>query len=112
VLHRSHLRHIRDPIWPGWSPVQRTALCAECWPAPASPGCGITAGRTDFATALVRDRRDHAPWYTTKKRPSYQDMLVKLRRILIEAQYQPQAAQQPTRDEIRAVQLAWAQAAA
>jgi hypothetical protein len=39
-------------------------------------------------------------------------MLVKLRRILIEAQYQPQAAQQPTRDEIRAVQLAWAQAAA
>jgi hypothetical protein len=62
--------------------------------------------------AVVRDRRDHAPWYTTKKCPSYQDMIVKLRRVLIAAQYQPRAAQQPTPDEIHAVQLAWAQAAA
>jgi hypothetical protein len=62
--------------------------------------------------AVIRDRRHHAPWYTTKKRPSYLDMIVKLRRVLIAAQYQPEAARQPTPDEIRAVQLAWAQAAA
>jgi hypothetical protein len=37
-------------------------------------------------------------------------MIVKLRRVLIAAQYQPDAAHQPTPDEIRAVQLAWAQA--
>ncbi|GAA5179100.1 hypothetical protein GCM10023322_08060 [Rugosimonospora acidiphila] len=36
---------------------------------------------------LVRDRRDRAPWYTTKKYPSYLDMIVKLRRVLIAAQY-------------------------
>jgi hypothetical protein len=62
--------------------------------------------------AVVRDRRDRAPWYTTKKCPSYQDMIVKLRRVLIAAQYRPEVAQQPIPDEIRAVQLAWAQAAA
>jgi hypothetical protein len=62
--------------------------------------------------AVVRDRRHHAPWYTTKTHPSYLDMVVKLRRVLIAAQYQPEAAYQPTPDEIRAVQLAWAQAAA
>jgi hypothetical protein len=39
-------------------------------------------------------------------------MIVKLRRVLIATQYQPEAAHQPTLDEIRAVQLAWAQAAA
>lgn len=61
---------------------------------------------------LVRDRRDRAPWYTTKRHPSYLDMIAKLRRVLIAAQYQPEAAGQPTPDEIRAMQLAWAQAAA
>jgi hypothetical protein len=61
---------------------------------------------------VIRDRRDHTPWYTTKKRPSYLDMIVKLRRVLIAAQYQPEAAHQPTPDEIRAVQLPWTQAAA
>jgi hypothetical protein len=61
---------------------------------------------------VVRDRRDHAPWYTTKRHPSYQDMIVKLRRVLIAAQYQPEAPDQPTHDEIRTVQLAWAQAIA
>ncbi len=61
---------------------------------------------------VVRDRRDRAPWYTTKTCPSYLDMIVKLRRILIAAQYQPEVPGQPTPDEIRAVRLAWAQAAA
>ena len=61
---------------------------------------------------VVRDRRDHAPWYTTKKRPSYLDMIVKLRRVLIAAQYQPEVPGQATPEEISAVRLAWAQAAA
>jgi hypothetical protein len=39
-------------------------------------------------------------------------MIVKLRRVLIAAQYQPEAPGQPTHEEIRAVHLAWAQAAA
>ncbi len=62
--------------------------------------------------AVVRDRRDRAPWYTTKRCPSYLDMIVKLRRVLIAAQYQAEVPRQPTHDEIRAVRLAWAQAAA
>jgi len=43
---------------------------------------------------------------------AYLDMIVKLRRVLIATQYQPEAAHQPTPDEIRAVRLAWAQVAA
>jgi hypothetical protein len=61
---------------------------------------------------VIRDRRHRAPWYTTKRRPSYLDMIVKLRRVLIAAQYQPEVPDQPTPEEIRAVHLAWAQAAA
>jgi len=38
-------------------------------------------------------------------------MIVKLRRVLIAAQYQPEVPDQPTHDEIRAVRLAWAHAA-
>jgi hypothetical protein len=62
--------------------------------------------------SVVRDRRHRALWYVTKRHPSYQDMIVKLRRVLIAAQYQPEAPRQPTDEEIRAVHLAWAQAAA
>lgn len=61
---------------------------------------------------VVRDRRDHAPWYTTKRCPSYLDMIIKLRRVLIAAQYQPEVPGQATPEEISAVRLAWAQAAA
>ena len=62
--------------------------------------------------AVERDRHDRAPWYTTKRHPSYLDMIVKLRRVLIAAQYQPEVPGQPSHEEIRAVRLAWAQAAA
>lgn len=62
--------------------------------------------------AVVADHRRRAPWYTTKASPSYADMIAKLRRVLIAAQYRPEVAHQPTPDEIRAVQLAWAQAGA
>jgi hypothetical protein len=61
---------------------------------------------------VIHDRRDHAPWYTTKRHPSYLDMIVKLRRVLIAAQYQPEVPGQPSHQEIRAVHLAWANASA
>jgi hypothetical protein len=60
--------------------------------------------------SVVRDRRAQARWYTTKRCPAYGDMLVKLRRVLIAAQYLPGVAHRPTPEEVRAVQLAWAQA--
>lgn len=49
--------------------------------------------------SVVRDRRNHAPRYATKTRPSYLDMIVKLRRVLIAAQYQPEVPDQPTHEE-------------
>jgi len=62
--------------------------------------------------SVVRDHRTQARWYTTKRCPSYTDMIAKLRRVLIAAQYLPEVADQPTPEEIRAVRLAWAHAAA
>jgi hypothetical protein len=62
--------------------------------------------------AIARDRRDRAPWYATKTCLAYTDMITKLRRALIAAQFHPGVARQPTPEEIRAVHLAWAEAAA
>jgi hypothetical protein len=62
--------------------------------------------------AIARDRRDRAPWYAAKTCPAYIDMIVKLRRVLIAAQFNPGVPRQPTPEEIRAIHLAWAQAAA
>ena len=62
--------------------------------------------------AIARDRRDRAPWYATKTCPAYIDMITKLRRVLIAAQFHPGVPRQPTPEEIRAIHLAWAQAAA
>jgi hypothetical protein len=61
---------------------------------------------------VVSERRARERWYTTKRHPSYTDMIIKLRRVLIAAQYLPEVADQPTPEEIRAVRLAWADAAA
>jgi DDE superfamily endonuclease len=55
-------------------------------------------------------RRTLAPWYQTKAAPSVADMLVKLRRVLIAAQYQQGQPQTPTMPEILQVQAAWAAA--
>jgi hypothetical protein len=46
--------------------------------------------------AIARSRRNKAPWYTTKTCPAYIDMIVKLRRVLIAAQYSPGVPRQPT----------------
>jgi hypothetical protein len=62
--------------------------------------------------SVVRGRRAAAPWYTAKACPSYPDMTVRLRRVLIAAQYSPGVPRQPTPEEIRAIHLAWADAVA
>jgi hypothetical protein len=61
---------------------------------------------------VVTERRRRAPWYASKQNPSVTDMLAALRRVLIAAEFLPQHLDQPTCEEITAVRLAWAQAAA
>jgi len=61
---------------------------------------------------LAAERRAAAPWYRTKTRPAYHDMITKLRRVLIAATFRAGQARNPTPHETRQVQLAWAQAAA
>jgi DDE superfamily endonuclease len=63
------------------------------------------------APADLAARRALAPWYQTKTAPSAQDMLVKLRRVLIAAQYRPAQPSTPTMAEILQVQAAWTAAA-
>jgi hypothetical protein len=62
--------------------------------------------------ADVAQHRAHAPWYTAKHQPSFEDMLITLRRTIIATRYTPTRPTQPTDHEIRAVQLAWEAAAA
>jgi DDE superfamily endonuclease len=57
-------------------------------------------------------RRAVAPWYQTKTTPSYLDMIVKLRRVLIAARFRASGRDQPTHAEIQAIRQAWAEAAA
>lgn len=61
---------------------------------------------------IAADRRAAAPWYRTKTRPSYLDMITKLRRVLIAARFRAGQARNPTPHETRQIQLAWAEAAA
>ncbi|MGB8385248.1 MAG: transposase [Dermatophilaceae bacterium] len=74
---------------------------AVCWYA--------TAGHhpTD-----VEHARDLAPWYRDKTQPSVADMLAKLRRVIIAAQFQPADPQPATPNEINILRLAWENAAA
>jgi hypothetical protein len=60
----------------------------------------------------ITQRRAAAPWYTSKTQPAYQDMIIKLRRALITARFRAGKTRNPTPEEIRAVLLAWDQAAA
>jgi hypothetical protein len=59
---------------------------------------------------VVAEHRARAPWYTTKTTPSFADMLAKLRRVIIAAQYHPGQGRTPTPREITQVQQAWAAA--
>jgi hypothetical protein len=56
------------------------------------------------------EQRTRQRWYTTKAEPSFEDMAVKLRRVIIAARFQRPGPYQPQPEETRAVLLAWAAA--
>ena len=56
--------------------------------------------------------RELAPWYRTKTQPSVLDMLGKLRRVIITAQYRQADPQPATPQEINILRLAWENVAA
>jgi hypothetical protein len=58
----------------------------------------------------VIGHRARARWYTTKIEPSYDDMAVKLRRVIIAARFHSPCPEQATPQETRAVLAAWAAA--
>jgi hypothetical protein len=68
--------------------------------------------RAGHDPADLTDRRARQPWYTTKTEPSYEDMIAKLRRVIIAHRFMPPRPDQPTPQQIHAVQQAWAAAAA
>lgn len=67
---------------------------------------------TRHGTSDLTDRREQAPWYPSKTRPAYHDMIVELRHAMIAAKYRGPSPDQPTPQQIHAVTLAWEQAAA
>jgi hypothetical protein len=60
----------------------------------------------------ITQRRAAAPWYPTKNQPSYQDMIIKLRRTLIAARVLGTSPAQPTAEELHTLRLTWAEEAA
>ena len=58
----------------------------------------------------VTGHRVRARWYTTKTEPSYDDMAVKLRRVIIAARFRGSCPEQVTPQETQAVLAAWAAA--
>jgi DDE superfamily endonuclease len=62
--------------------------------------------------ADITARRQAQPWYTAKTGPSFEDMLTKLRRVLIAARISGGSAAHPEPGQIQAVLAAWHAAAA
>lgn len=60
----------------------------------------------------VQAARALAPWYRQKAQPSVLDMLAKLRRVIIAAQYRREDPQPVTAQEIADIRLAWGDVAA
>lgn len=60
----------------------------------------------------VTEARKHAPWYRQKVQPSVLDMLLKLRRAIIAAQFPRTDPQPPTPEEMTVIRLAWEDVAA
>jgi len=60
----------------------------------------------------VEQVRALSPWYRDKAQPSVSDMVVKLRRVIIAAQFRRTDPQPATPAEIHTVRLAWADVAA
>jgi len=57
--------------------------------------------RHGYDQADIDARRDDQPWYGEKTEPAFEDMLVKLRRVMIAARFSAPGPAQPTTDEIR-----------
>jgi hypothetical protein len=77
-------------------------------------GCGAPMPAPAGELQLLRRRRPPrwataaARWYTTKTEPSYDDMAIKLRRVIIAARFRSPCPEQVTPQETRAVLAAWA----
>jgi hypothetical protein len=56
---------------------------------------------------VTSSHRARARWYTTKTEPSYDDMTIKLRRVIIAARFRSPCPEQATPQETRAVLAAW-----
>ncbi len=88
----------------------RTAAAAERT-VPFQAACQAAAV-TWYATAGhdpagLHERRENAPWYTSKAEPAAADMAAKLRRVIIAARFKPSRLDQPTLAELHAIRLAW-----
>ncbi|MEU1630819.1 transposase [Streptomyces sp. NPDC020096] len=66
-----------------------------------------TAGHSP---ADATERRSRSRWYTTKTEPSFGDMTIKLRRVLIADRFRPSHPHQVTSEETQTVLAAWAAA--
>ncbi|MEU7857604.1 hypothetical protein [Nonomuraea sp. NPDC049141] len=66
-----------------------------------------THGHSPADTA---ERRARSRWYTTTTEPSFEDMAIKLRRVIIAERFRPQAPYQATPEETHAFIAAWAAA--
>jgi hypothetical protein len=64
--------------------------------------------RHGHAPDEVAAQRTRARWYTTKTEPSYDDMAIKLRRVIIAARFHHARPEQAAPQETRAVLAAWA----
>jgi hypothetical protein len=60
----------------------------------------------------IAARRAAEPWYTSKTEPAFEDMLIKLRRVMICARISGGSAAHPEPEQITAVLAAWHAAAA
>ena len=60
----------------------------------------------------IAARRAAGPWYTSKTEPAFEDMLIKLRRVMICARISGGSAAHPEPEQITAVLAAWHAAAA
>jgi hypothetical protein len=62
--------------------------------------------------ADITSRRQAQPWYTAKTEPAFEDMLTKLRRVMICARISGGSPAHPEPAQITAVLAAWHAAAA
>jgi hypothetical protein len=60
----------------------------------------------------IQDRRQAEPWYASKREPAFEDMLTRLRRVMICARISGGSAAHPEPEQITAVLAAWHAAAA